>query len=91
MSKNKYHVRLSKDGFLTKKGTILSSRLLYLADFAFQKYVFMKAFPNQAFSAYLMMVDKTALCTTDGLNQKFKIGKDADGHLAITFSPSLSI
>jgi len=81
----------SDDGFLTKKGTILSSWHPYLADVAFQKYVLMKAFPDQAVNAYLMMADKTALCPTDGLNQKFKIVRDTDSHRSVSISPSLSI
>jgi len=80
----------SDDNFLTKKGTILSSWHPYLADVAFQKYVLMKAFPDHAVNAYLMMADKTTLCPTDGLNQKFKIVKDTDGRRSVSISSSLS-
>jgi hypothetical protein len=80
----------SDDDFLTKKGTILSSWHPYLADVAFQKYVLMKAFSSHAVNAYLMMADKTALCPTDGLNQKFKIVKDADGRKSVSVSTALS-
>jgi len=80
----------SDGDFLTKKGTILSDWHPYLADVAFQKHVLMKAFPGQAVNAYLMMADKTALCPTDGLNQKFKIVKDNNGRKSVLVSFTLS-
>ena len=78
------------DAFLTKKGTILSAWYRYLADVAFQKYVINSAFPDYCISTYLMMADKNALCPTDGLNQKFKIGKDKNGNKLVSVSTNLS-
>lgn len=48
----------------------------YLFDIAFQKYVLTRAFPQLSISAWLMLADKSTVCPTDGLNQKFKIRKE---------------
>ena len=58
----------------------------YLVDIAFQKYVFQKSYPQFEVNAYLMMTDKTVLATVDGINQKFFIDKDLDGHVHITIA-----
>lgn len=61
-----------------KKGTpkLNSSWEPYLVDIAFQTYVFKKAFPNFKVASYLMLADKTARATINGLNQKFFLEKD---------------
>lgn len=69
----------NKDTFLTRKGFIASSWQFYLYDVAFQKHVVECALPDHSVTAYLMMADKTALCPTDKLNQKFRIKKDKTG------------
>lgn len=70
----------SKDSFFNKRsGTITAKWKSYLYDVAFQKYVIQHAFPKDAVSASLMMTDKSALCPTDGLHQKIRIVKDANG------------
>ncbi len=74
----------SYDGFeerFTKSrgGGILSKWKPYLYDVAFQKYVLQSAFPAANVSAFLMMADKSSTCPTDGLNQKFRVTKDANG------------
>jgi len=80
----------TEEDFLNKNGTISSSWREYLADAAFQKYVIKCAFPDYSVSANLMLADKTALCPTDGLNQKFRIVKDANGRKSVSVSPDLS-
>jgi hypothetical protein len=72
-----------------KKGGLLSNWRPYLEDVAFQKYVAMKSMPGVPVLAYLMLVDKTAVCAVDGLNQKFMMKKDAQGRKGIQVSPSL--
>lgn len=70
----------TEDGdFIGSRGGIMSEWKPYLLDIAFQKYVVSKAFPQSTVYAALMLADKTAICSTDGLNQKFKILKTADG------------
>ena len=75
--------------FLNKNGSIASSWKPYLYDVAFQKHVVSCAFPKQTVSAYLMGVDKNSYCPTDGLNQKFKIGKDQTGRKNVVVSSNL--
>jgi len=79
-----------EEGFLNKNGSISSSWQEYLYDVAFQKFVMEKAFPEHTISANLMMVNKNAICPTDGLNQKFKIIKDKTGRKDVLVSKDLS-
>lgn len=51
----------------------------YLYDVAFQKLVVAAAFPECEVRAYLMLVDKSAVCPTDGLHQKFAIVDEGNG------------
>lgn len=72
------------------KGKIKSDWKKYLYDIAFQKFVLQKAFPDKDIVAYLMLVDKAALCPTDGLHQKFKISRSPNGKVTVTVSDSLT-
>lgn len=65
--------------FVGAKGGIESKWKPYIYDVAFQKYVIQKAFPQFSLKTYLMLADKTAIATVDGLNQKFAIRKDEEG------------
>lgn len=51
----------------------------YLYDVAFQKLVVAAAFPHCEVRAYLMLVDKSVVCPTDGLQQKFAIVDEGNG------------
>jgi len=64
-----------------KKGTneIESKWEDYLADVAFQAFVFKKAFPDLIVTPYLMLADKSKKATVRGLNQNFIIKKDKSG------------
>ncbi len=79
-----------ESAFLAANGSIKSGWKPYLYDVAFQKHVLRGAFPNCNVFAHLMMADKTALCPTDGLNQKFRIVKDENGRKSVAVSGSLS-
>ena len=59
--------------FEGKKGAIVTGWQPYLYDVAFQKYVLKNAYPEANVIAYLMLVDKSAICPIDGLNQCFEI------------------
>ena len=63
--------------FRTKKGGIQSEWIPYLLDVGFQKKVLELAHPEWTVTAYLMLVDKSAECTVDGLNRKFKIDESS--------------
>lgn len=70
-----------KDSFIGKrpKGSVSSGIRPYVYDVAFQKYVVTQALPDYNVCAYLMMADKTKCADIDGINQLFKIGKNAQG------------
>ncbi len=57
------------------KGGLSSAWREYLYDIAFQKYVISKAYPDWNVRAWLMLADKNAVATVDGLNQKFQLIK----------------
>ncbi|EQC45203.1 PF11074 domain protein [Bacteriovorax sp. BSW11_IV] len=79
-----------EDEFVGKRGSILSGWRPYLEDVAFQKYVLSSKFPDANIESFLMMADKNALCSTDGLNQKFRIVRDEDSRKGCDVSNSLT-
>lgn len=72
-----------------KKGTpkLSSSWEPYLVDIAFQTYVFKKSFPSFKVASYLMLADKTARASVNGLNQKFFLEKDDKGKTFVKTEP----
>lgn len=60
---------------LKKDGFIKPDWKEYLYDVAFQKYVISKNYPDHKVHAHLMLADKNAVATVNGLNQKFQIKK----------------
>jgi hypothetical protein len=64
--------------FINKKEQLNSGWTPYLYDVAFQKYVIQKCYSNWHIKAYLMLVNKSAISTVDGLNQFFRIKKSED-------------
>ena len=76
--------------FVNQNGTIKALWKPYLYDVAFQKYVIGKAYPNYNVMAYLMMSDKSVACPTDGLNQKFRIVKNAEGKKSVNVSDTIT-
>ena len=80
-----------KDLSAGKEGVKLNAEWRpYVQDIAFQYYVAEQAFPEYTITPYLMLVDKDALCPTDGLNQKFKIAKDETGRAYTTLVKELT-
>lgn len=76
--------------FLGAKGEITSGWRPYLFDVAFQKYVVQKAFPNWNVKGFLMLADKTAKATVDGLNQKFQLVKSDDNRTSVKIVGNIS-
>lgn len=74
-----------------KKGTkkLSSSWEPYLLDIAFQSYVTKKAHPEWKVSSYLMLADKSATATVDGINQHFFLQKDHGGRASVVVTPGL--
>ncbi|MEA9357256.1 DUF2779 domain-containing protein [Bacteriovorax sp. PP10] len=56
----------------------------YIFDVAFQTYVLNLAFPEFTVIPFLMCADKDLVASSDGLNQKFLIGKDEKSRTKIT-------
>jgi hypothetical protein len=53
----------------------------YLIDVAFQAHVLGKAHPKVKVTSYLLLADKTAVATEDGINQKFFLEKSDNGRV----------
>ncbi len=68
--------------FLKNDGLPKATWQSYCYDVAFQKWVVSQAFPNSNVTAYLMLVDKNAICPVDGLNQCFRIIREEKRTLA---------
>jgi hypothetical protein len=74
--KAKSYIEENDKDFLNSKGTNVTYKWKpYVYDVAFQKYVITKAFPEWTVKSYLMLADKTATTSIDGLNQKFVLEK----------------
>ena len=63
----------SPQDLLNQDGTIPPAWRPYLYDVAFQKHVLSLAFPEMEIRSYLLLADKNARATVDGLNQRFLI------------------
>ncbi len=66
-------------GFLNAGGCIKPKWEPYIYDVAFQYYVLKNAMPDFRITPYLLLADKNAEATVDGLNQRFLIRKNAGG------------
>jgi len=66
-------------GFLNTSGYIKPKWEPYLYDVAFQTYVLRNIMPGFTVTPYLLLADKNAEATVDGLNQLFLIRKNSDG------------
>ena len=62
--------------FIGKRGGLNSGMRAYLYDVAFQKHVVSSAFPDASVTANLMLVNKAAECSTNGLHQRYRIKKE---------------
>ena len=69
----------SSGDMLNKDGTLHRDWISYLYDVAFQKHVLSLAFPQMQIRSSLLVADKNARATVDGLNQRFFIYKQ-NGH-----------
>ena len=76
--------------FLKTNGNLAPGWQPYVYDVAFQKYVLMNAFPKFEIRSYLMLADKNAEASVDGLNQKFTIIKDQKGNASIKVCGDIS-
>lgn len=73
-----------------RSGKIAPAWKPYLMDVAFQDHVLKKAFPDAVVRSRLMLADKKARTSVDGLNQKFKLVADANGRKGVLTVGDLS-
>ena len=77
--------------FMAKRGGgLLKSWAPYLYDIAFQRHVLANTQEATNIDCHLMLANKQALSTTDGLNTKFKITKIGANRKGIEVSDSLT-
>lgn len=62
----------------------------YLIDVAFQAHVIQKAFPKLKVTSALLLADKNAKASVDGLNQLFFLTKTTDGRSTVKVTPGIS-
>lgn len=65
--------------FRNARGRLRPDWLPYLQDVAFQCHVARLAFPQFEFRSALMLADKSATATVDGLNQRFEVQRRGRG------------
>ncbi|MFN4762930.1 DUF2779 domain-containing protein [Gillisia sp. Q332] len=66
------------------RGGLVSGWKPYLFDVAFQRYVIQQCHPGWKIKSYLMLADKSATSPVEGLNQMFRIRKNADNRTGIS-------
>ncbi|MGJ7522706.1 DUF2779 domain-containing protein [Variovorax sp. LT1P1] len=81
-----------EDGnFRNKQGRLKPGMLPYLQDIAFQRHVASLAHPQFQLRCSLLLADKSAVATVDGLNQRFRIKRDGGrSHVEVAHDTDLS-
>ncbi len=74
--KSKSYDETKDAGLINSKGEIASTWKPYVMDVAFQRYVLTQACPQFQVHSWMMLPDKKAISSSDGLNQKFEIVVD---------------
>ncbi|WP_372906329.1 DUF2779 domain-containing protein [Rhodohalobacter sp.] len=77
--------------FFTQSGTIRSEWTSYLFDVAFQYWVMNRAHPDWNVTPYLMLVNKDAVTTVDGLYQRFRVVENENGRKEIKLKPGTTL
>lgn len=70
--------------FIGKRGGLNGGWKSYLFDVAFQRHVIKKCHPNWKIKSFLNLADKTKTSPIEGLNQLFRINKNAENRTGIT-------
>lgn len=63
----------------------------YLLDIAFQTYVVQRAFPQVKVTSSLMLADKTAVASVDGINQKFFLSHSEGKRVEVSVAPGVQM
>lgn len=69
--------------FIGKRGGLNGDWKSYLFDVAFQRHVIKKCHPNWKIKSFLKLADKTKTSPIEGLNQLFRINKNAENRTGI--------
>lgn len=69
--------------FIGKRGGMVAGWKPYLFDIAFQNYVIQLCYPHWQVTSLIMMADKSAVATIDGLNQFFRVSKSAGNRTGV--------
>jgi hypothetical protein len=69
--------------FIGENGGIAKNWKPYLFDVAFQQYVIKKSNPTWKISSFLMLADKTKRAKIDGMNQLFRVTREAGNRTGI--------
>jgi hypothetical protein len=77
--KSKSFKGVGPQSMLNLKGELAAEWVPYLYDVAFQAHVVALAFPGVALRCHLMLADKRAKASVEGLNQRFLIYRDGQG------------
>lgn len=83
-----------EDSFFVKRSEkekkLTEKWLSCIVDISFQKYILQKIYPGFNIIPYLKLVNKLAVCPTDGLYQKFKVSRDANGNVRVSGSDKIN-
>ncbi len=71
-----------------RSGKIAPEWKPYLLDVAFQEHVLRKVFPEAVIRPRLMLADKNATATVDGLNQRFRLSESGEVRLVGDIAPA---
>jgi hypothetical protein len=89
-----FHSR--EDSFFTKRGKqgkpagLTATWAEYVADVGFQQLICERAYPLLRCVPFLLLVDKSALCSVDGLHQHFLLRR-TEGRTQVVVRPGLSV
>ncbi len=80
-----------EEEFFTRSGTLQSDWLPYLFDVAFQYWVMSNAHPGWNITPFLMLVNKDAVTTVDGLYQRFRVVEKENSRKEIKLKPGTTL
>ena len=83
--------KINHNGFFGKRGKLVSGWIPYLYDVAFQKLVIEKSYPSLSVKAYLLLANKDAVSTKNGINQFFRISKNSKLRTGVIKPDKLSL
>jgi len=83
--------KINHTGFFGKRGSLESGWIPYLYDVAFQKLVIEKSYPSLSVKAYLLLANKDAVSTENGINQFFRISKNSKLRTGVIKPDNLSL